>query len=131
MKPVMKLDEAQKWIGDEGKYRRTFGLLFDPVVTPTAKMACGTSTLPPGNEQPGVSHHNEGEEIYFILSGKGDFLLDDDWFEVESGSVIYVAPGAGHRCKNTGNEDLVMFWVNCPSVLGATLELMKSWEKID
>ena len=131
MKTIVKLSEAPRWIGDVGKNRRIFSLIFDTNETPTINIAAVTSTLPPGNDQGKVSHHDDAEEIYFILSGKGEFLLDDRWFDVEKDTAIYVGPGVGHCCKNTGDTDLVMFAVCTPSVLGPVHELMKTWEKIE
>ena len=63
------------------------------------------SSLKP-NEGIQILHtHRENEEIYIIISGKGQFLIDDQVFPVKEGSIIRVGP-SGKRCiRNTLNTE--------------------------
>jgi len=62
--------------------------------------------LPPGNEiEP---HRDVMEEIYFILEGKGEMLVDDERRDVESGCAIWIPTGSLHGLVNTGADPCVI-----------------------
>lgn len=50
--------------------------------------------------------HKQNEETYIILSGKGDFQVDDQCFPIQSGSVVRVAPEGSRSMRNTANEPM-------------------------
>lgn len=61
------------------------------------------SALPPNGEVPILHTHNQNEEIYIIINGEGQFMVDDQIFAITEGSVVRVAP-AGSRCiRNTSS----------------------------
>jgi len=49
--------------------------------------------------------HKTQEEIYFVVSGKLQFKLDDDVVDVESGSAVRVAPETWRSVWNDEPED--------------------------
>lgn len=55
--------------------------------------------------------HKEHEELYFFLSGKGEFQVDGQVFPVQEGSVVRVAPAGRRSVRNNGTEPLVMLCV--------------------
>ena len=63
--------------------------------------------------EPGASlgyhdHINEGE-IYYILTGAGDFYISpSESIPVSAGDMTYLKPNQGHSITNSGDEDLVM-----------------------
>lgn len=61
---------------------------------------------PAGKFTPFVHSHKLNEEVYIVLSGQGQFKVDDDEFAIREGSVIRVAP-KGERAIKAGVEDLV------------------------
>ena len=61
--------------------------------------------LPPGASV-GEHRHDADEEYYYILSGRGQMLLDGRTFEVGPGDITAVYPGGSHGLINTGSEDL-------------------------
>ena len=57
----------------------------------------------------GIGYHLQTEdEIYYVLSGKGDMTVDDKKFEVTPGTAVLTRPGSSHGLKQVGNEDLVI-----------------------
>lgn len=54
----------------------------------------------------GHSHEN-AEEVYLFLQGKGEIQLDDSREKVEKEDLILIPKGVFHRVFNEGNEDLV------------------------
>ena len=67
-------------------------------------------TIPVGNSI-GMHDHVEDFEVYYILSGKGQVLDNDEIVEVNEGDVIYTADGNKHYIENIGDEDLVFIAV--------------------
>lgn len=63
------------------------------------------NSLPAGQSIPFVHTHKQNEEVYIILRGSGQFMVDQDEFPIQEGSVIRVAP-AGERTLTTGSEEL-------------------------
>ncbi len=54
----------------------------------------------------GVHGHDDVEEYYYILSGRGIMTLDDKRYEVGPGDVTGVFRGGVHGLENTGTEDM-------------------------
>lgn len=65
----------------------------------------------PGQETGFLHTHKNHEELYFFLSGNGEFQVDGDVFTVEEGSVVRVAPDGRRSVRNNGTEPLVMLCV--------------------
>lgn len=65
----------------------------------------------PGTETGFLHTHKEHEELYFFLSGKGEFQVDGRVFPVCEGSVVRVAPAGRRSVRNNGTEPLVMLCV--------------------
>lgn len=71
----------------------------------------------PGTETGFLHTHHTHEELYFFLSGKGEFQVDGKVFPVGEGSVVRVAPDGRRSVRNNGTEPLVML---CVQYKGAT-----------
>ena len=57
----------------------------------------------------GYGHrHKTQEEIYFVVSGRLVFKLDDEIVEVDGGSAVRVAPEVVRSVWNDGPEDAQM-----------------------
>lgn len=65
----------------------------------------------PGQETGFLHTHKNHEELYFFLSGNGEFQVDGKVFPVEEGSVVRVAPQGRRSVRNNGTEPLVMLCV--------------------
>ncbi|MBO9660591.1 MAG: cupin domain-containing protein [Chitinophagaceae bacterium] len=53
-------------------------------------------------------HLQKEDEIYYVLSGRGEMQMNGKSFEVKSGDAILTRPGSSHGLKQTGTEDLVI-----------------------
>lgn len=65
----------------------------------------------PGQETGFLHTHKQHEELYFFLTGKGEFQVDGTVFPVEEGSVVRVAPDGRRSVRNNGTAPLVMLCV--------------------
>ncbi len=75
-------------------------------VTSATATEISISTLQPNEAVPFFHAHKQNEETYIILSGKGDFQVDDQCFPIQSGSVVRVAPEGNRSMRNTANEPM-------------------------
>ncbi len=98
-KPISKCHDGEgdlDWIGvlggrDGGPAKR-LRFLHDNILKPGVSI--------------GVHRHEDDEEYYYILSGKGVMTLDGERFEVEAGDVTAVFPGGSHGLENNAQEDM-------------------------
>ncbi|MDE6027910.1 MAG: cupin domain-containing protein [Muribaculaceae bacterium] len=74
----------------------------------TGATSCEISfgTLPSGAAVPFYHSHKENEENYIILSGKGNFQVNDEVFEIAEGSVIRVSTNCDRNLKCTSEEPM-------------------------
>ena len=69
---------------------------------------------------PGKGHerhnHPGSDEILYLLSGRGEQMVDDDQtFPVGSGQAVFIPRGAFHSTINTGWEPLVLLAIYAPA----------------
>lgn len=65
----------------------------------------------PGMETGFLHTHKQHEELYFFLSGKGEFQVDGQVISVQEGSVVRVAPDGRRSVRNNGTVPLTMLCV--------------------
>jgi mannose-6-phosphate isomerase-like protein (cupin superfamily) len=53
-------------------------------------------------------HLQKEDEIYYVLSGKGEMQMNGESFEVTTGDAILTRPGSSHGLRQIGAEDLVI-----------------------
>ncbi|WP_082607315.1 cupin domain-containing protein [Lysobacter sp. Root983] len=53
-------------------------------------------------------HRNDKDEIYYVLSGRGELMLDEARREVGPGDAILTRKGSTHGLKQLGEQDLVI-----------------------
>jgi mannose-6-phosphate isomerase-like protein (cupin superfamily) len=57
----------------------------------------------------GIGYHEQKEdEIYYVLSGRGEYTLDGVKQEVGPGTALLTRTGSSHGIKVTGDQDLVL-----------------------
>jgi len=62
--------------------------------------------LKPGS---GIGYHEQkDDEIYYVISGRGEMTVDGKTFEVAPGTAVLTRPGSSHGLKQIGTEDLVI-----------------------
>ena len=52
-------------------------------------------------------YHVQTEEIYYILAGSGQMIVDDEKRHVRKHDGVAIPPGARHKIANTGDDDLL------------------------
>jgi len=88
-----------------GEYPGTMRFLTGPL--DAEQVAVTHRDMPPGSGgKGGYGHrHNTQEEIYFVVSGRLQFKLDDEIVDVDGGSAVRVAPEVARSVWNEGPDD--------------------------
>lgn len=72
-------------------------------------------SLKPG-EEIGAEVHPENDQFFRFESGKGKVMIDENFYEVEDGSVVIIPKGANHNVINTSDtEALKMYTIYTPA----------------
>jgi quercetin dioxygenase-like cupin family protein len=53
-------------------------------------------------------HRQDEDEIYYILSGRGELTLNGQRSTVGPGTAILTRPGSSHGLRQVGSDDLVL-----------------------
>src|SRR6266446_6733050 len=70
-------------------------------------LGCALHVVPPGKRAFPFHAHHVADELFFILSGTGEYRFGDQNFSVRPGDVLGAPAGkAAHQLVNTGSEDL-------------------------
>ena len=81
----------------------------------------GYVTIYAGGEVP--VHAHSQEEVYFIVSGHGILIIDNEESVVDAGSYAAIRPGQTHSLRNTAKEDLIMIFCYAPK------GVVEHWQK--
>jgi len=65
------------------------------------------NSLPPGAGMPFHHAHEENEEVYIFIQGKGQMQIDGEILEVQEGSIVRIAPNGLRTWRNNSNEPLL------------------------
>lgn len=80
----------------------------------TSNFFCDVYCLEPGQEQKVHAHKNE-DKLYFVLDGRGMFLIDDETQELGEGQIVFAPAGSNHGVKNTSEARLKLLVFMTPN----------------
>jgi mannose-6-phosphate isomerase-like protein (cupin superfamily) len=99
---VTRLEEADDVLGD---YPGEMRMLAGPLGSEQVAFTYRRMPQHTGGKGSYGHRHEEQEEIYFVISGKLQFKLDDDVVECGPGTAIRVAPEVFRSVWNDEPED--------------------------
>lgn len=108
MDKITKINSGEKFTHTSvGKLAEFNGKQFlkDTVGTTGCEISFGT--IEPGQAAPFFHSHKQNEEIYIILSGSGDFQVNDTAFPIAEGSIIRVATASNRSIRCTSTEKML------------------------
>jgi len=107
---VIKLSDIEGDIFPAGRHSRVLvgkgGLQAENFVT-------GHSNIFVGGKIPLHSHKNE--EVYIILSGKGEMTVGNETKVVEGVSAVYIPSNVEHSLTNIGEENMEIIYIYSPA----------------
>jgi len=73
----------------------------------------GVILLRPGQVLGGHYHH-EVEETFYIVQGKGTFIVNGKEFPAVEGDAFRMEPADRHDIRNDGDQPLKLVFIKCP-----------------
>jgi len=70
----------------------------------------GLIEVPPGGVFPPHTHP-EREEVYYVLSGSGTIVVDDQELQATEGVTFYVSGEPVHGMRNRGDESFIVLFI--------------------
>ncbi len=73
------------------------------------KLGYNITAVPPGKRAFPFHNHRVNEEMFFVLSGKGEVRIGKEKYALRAGDIVACPPGGpetAHQIINTGNEEL-------------------------
>ncbi len=108
---VGKLSELDDYVLELSPEVKIPGKVFGGAALQATGSEFSFQMFQPGTETGFLHTHKNHEELYFFLSGKGEFQVDGQVFPVEEGSVVRVSPDGKRSVRNNGTTPLVMLCV--------------------
>lgn len=102
---------GEKSHGGEGKYfvRTLLTDEFDSSMKYVREL-----TLEPGSSI-GMHKHENDEEIYYVISGSGIMIVDDEENPVKEGDIVLTKSGSIHGLRNN-TQDILKIFVVCAEI---------------
>jgi uncharacterized cupin superfamily protein len=107
-KPVVNLDDVPlRDGGNGGKFAAKLGRV-GPLIG-AQKLGCQLHIVPSGKRAFPRHAHHVNEEMFFVLSGEGTYLLGNESYPIRRGDMISAPAGdvsSAHQIVNTGTSEL-------------------------
>jgi uncharacterized cupin superfamily protein len=104
--PILNIADAPLRDGGNGKKFVFKSARVAPLLG-LASLGCSVLVVPPGKRAFPFHRHHVMDELFFIVSGEGEYRHGDETFAVRAGDFVSApAGGKPHQIINTGTEDL-------------------------
>jgi mannose-6-phosphate isomerase-like protein (cupin superfamily) len=108
---VGALNELGDYVLELGPEVKIPGKVFGGAALGATGSEFSFQVFQPGTESGFLHTHKNHEELYFFLSGQGEFQVDGEVFPIAEGSVVRVNPAGRRSVRNNGTTPLVMLCV--------------------
>jgi len=65
-----------------------------------------------------LQSHRKRDEVWVVVSGTGNAIVDDDYYFLEKGSIVEVNKLSVHRIENASDDNLVLIEVQTGEYFG-------------
>jgi len=80
----------------------------------TKNFFCDVYCLEPGQEQK-VHAHQDEDKIYYVLAGRGSFVVGDETQELGESQIVMAPAGAPHGVRNSSGQRLTLLVFMTPN----------------
>jgi mannose-6-phosphate isomerase-like protein (cupin superfamily) len=101
------------------------GKLFLQGLLGSAGLEMSLNVVPPGKGMPFLHRHQENDEVYLVVGGRGQFLVDGECIEVAEGSALRISPSASRAWRNNSEAPLYFLCIQYEAdsvIRGGTLD---------
>ncbi len=82
------------------------GKLFLRTLLGLTGLEMSLNVVPPGKAIPFLHGHQQNDEVYFVVGGRGQFLVDGQCMDMEEGSVLRITPQGARAWRNNSDAPL-------------------------
>jgi mannose-6-phosphate isomerase-like protein (cupin superfamily) len=82
------------------------GKLFLQSLLASPGLEMSLNALPPGKGMPSLHRHRQNDEVYIVIGGRGQFVVDGECIDVTEGSILRISPAAARAWRNNSNAPL-------------------------
>ena len=82
------------------------GKLFLRSLLDSAGLEMSLNVVPPGKVIPFLHRHRENDEVYVVVGGRGQFLVDGECIDAAEGLVLRIGPAAARAWRNNSDAPL-------------------------
>ena len=100
-----KLSELNEFVLELNPAVKIPGKVFGGAALQATGAEFSFQSYAPGTETGFLHTHKTHEELYFFLSGEGEFQVDGKIFPIGEGSVVRVAPAGRRSVRNTAQNE--------------------------
>jgi uncharacterized cupin superfamily protein len=105
-RPVVHIDEVPLLDRGNGKQFAVKWGRVGPLLGLNG-LGCAVHVVPPGKKAFPFHRHHVMDELFFIVSGSGDYRFGEETFPVRAGDIVAAPAGSkAHQLINTGSGDL-------------------------
>ncbi len=104
------------------------GKLFLSKLLGSVGLEISLNVVPPGKGIPFLHRHQQNDEVYVVIGGRGQFLVDGSCIDVSEGSVLRLDPAASRAWRNNSDAPLYFLCLQYRAdsvVQGGTLDGQK------
>lgn len=105
------LSEIKDYVLELGPEVKIPGKVFGGAAIKAGGADFSFQTFAPGTEGGFYHTHQNHEELYFFLSGEGEYQVDGTNIPVKEGTVVRVSPAGKRTVRNTGTTPLTMLCI--------------------
>jgi uncharacterized cupin superfamily protein len=105
-RPVINIDDVALAQRGNGKQFAAQWGRAGPALGLTG-LGCAVHVVPPGKKAFPFHRHHAADELFYIVSGVGEYRFGEERFPLRAGDLVGAPAGApAHQIINTGTEDL-------------------------
>jgi uncharacterized cupin superfamily protein len=105
-RPVVHIDEVPLLDRGNGKQFAVKWGRVGPLLGLNG-LGCAVHVVPPGKKAFPFHRHHVMDELFFIVSGSGDYRFGEETFPVRAGDIVAAPAGSkAHQLINTGSSEL-------------------------
>jgi mannose-6-phosphate isomerase-like protein (cupin superfamily) len=108
---IRDLQECEEFVAGDGTILRE--LLHPAKADLSLRYSLAHAIVRPGEES--MPHRLKTSEVYYIVEGSGDMLIDGESAPVSAGHTVYIPPNAVQYIRNTGTGDLKFLCIVDPA----------------
>jgi mannose-6-phosphate isomerase-like protein (cupin superfamily) len=82
------------------------GKLFLRKLLGSAGLEVSLNVVPPGKGIPFLHRHRQNDEVYVVVAGRGQFLVDGECIDVSEGSALRISPPGARAWRNNSDAPL-------------------------